>query len=174
MLKSVFYRVMNWIADFRTWITNFRIWITNNDARTRLKKRMKDWLLFTLLLSFLPIIASHIVAANFEFDFTLSNLANCYITVCGLAIAVHRDIIGRKDALSSVAKLTLPAICFVSSMIFGILCWIQGKNLSLDEEIADNLLRFWAFALLSPTAIIGILMQVCIEYNSFWPYRKEL
>ena len=45
MLKSVFYRVMNWIG-------------------------------YTLILSFLPIIISFMLEAIFKYDFALSNLSN--------------------------------------------------------------------------------------------------
>ena len=54
MLKSVFYRVMNWIG-------------------------------YTLILSFLPIIISFMLEAIFKYDFALSNLANLYIAILPLA-----------------------------------------------------------------------------------------
>ena len=166
--------VQNWIINFRTWISHFGEWIADDRVKARLKKRIWDWLIYTLLLSFLPIIANLIIGGFFKYDFTLSNIANCYLSACGLSIVVYRDFIGREDSLSSFAKFMLLSVCFVSALIIGVLCKMQGGNETLDDkEIAENLERFCLFVLLSPTAIIGIFMQIRIEYSSFQPHREE-
>ena len=135
MLKSVFYRVMNWIA-------------------------------YTLILSFLPIIILFMLAVIFEYDFTLESvLADLFITACGFAVAILRDTVESADFVGHCIRYWMIWVCIISSVIFGGLCIIQGENKSLSPATTENLL-FAAGALLIVTAVFGIFTQIYLELRS--------
>ena len=136
MLKSVFYRVMNWIA-------------------------------YTLILSFLPIIISFILAAIFEYEFTLEDvLADLFITICGFAVAILRDTIGSVDFVGHCIRYLMILACILSSVIFGILCIREGESIFFSPAATENLL-FVAGALLIAIAVIGTFTQIYMEWLSF-------
>ena len=141
MLKSVFYRVMNWIA-------------------------------YTLILSFLPIIISFMLAAIFGYDFTLSNLANLYIAACVLSVGVLRDSSEMEYPINRVIQYAMILSCILSTVIFTALCDKQGHNESLSQT-ETTYLRIIAVALLAPAAIVGILAQIDMGRRSFLSHGKE-
>ncbi len=136
MMKSVFYRVMNWIA-------------------------------YTLILSFLPIIILFMLAAIFEYDFTLEDvLADLFITACGFAVAILRDTIGSVDFVGHCVRYLMIWACILSSVFFGGLYIAQRENAPLSPVTTDNLLCA-AVALLVAIAVVGICTQIYMEWLSF-------
>ena len=130
-------------------------------------RRVMNWIGYTLILSLLPIIILLMLAAIFKYDFTVSNIANLYITDCGLAVMVWRDAIVLRDAIGSdvpyvsfVQYLMIWA-CILSSTFFSGLSITQGANISLAEE-TTQLLQYAAVALLCAIATLGIATQIYI------------
>ena len=136
MLKSVFYRVIEWIG-------------------------------FTLILSFLPIILSFGIAWMFEYDFTLEDvLADLFITACGFAVAILRDTIGSTDFVGNCIRYLMMLACILSSGIFCILCFGEEANIFFSPAVTENLF-FVAGTLLIVIAVIGIFTQIYMEWLAF-------
>ncbi len=110
MLKSVFYRVMNWICYT---------------------------LFFSFLPIIISVILALIFEYDFTLEDVLADL---FITACGFAVAILRDTIGSVDIIGHCVRFLMILACIISSVIFGALCITQGENTSLSPATTENLL----------------------------------
>ena len=131
-----------------------------------------NWIGYTLILSFLPIIISFMLEAIFKYDFALSNLENLYIAACVLSVVVHRDSCEIAHPISRAIQYVMIFGCILSTAIFTALCVVQGENKSLSPQ-ETKLLFVIAFALLGPIAATGILTQIYTGRRSFRSHGKE-
>ena len=135
--------------------------------------RVMNWIAYTLILSFLPIIISFILAAIFEYDFTLEDvLADLFITACGFAVAILRDTIGSVDFVGHCIRYLMILACILSSVFFGGICIKEGEHSPLSPTTTENLL-FAAVAILIVVTVFGIFTQIYMEWLSFHPNDAE-
>ena len=125
-----------------------------------------NWIAYTLMFSFLPIILLFILAKFFGYDSKSANLENLFILDCGLAVAVWRDAMILRDTIEgkihgACVQYLMIWACIISSTFFSGLCITQGADISLKPEITRHL-QYAAVALLFPIAGLGIGTQICI------------
>lgn len=127
--------------------------------------RVMKWIGYTLILSFLPIIISFILAPTYPYDFTLSNLANLYLAVCVLSVGILRDSSEITHPVSHTIQYLMILYCILSTVMFTRLFDKQGRNETLSPEETKYLLVM-AITFLAPTVVIGICTQIYMEWRS--------
>ena len=131
-----------------------------------------NWIFYTLILSFLPIIISLILAPTYPYDFTVSNLANCYLATCVLSIGLLKDNSEIEHPINRVIRDAMILDCILSTAMFTRLLDQQGKDGTLSSD-EIKYLGFIANALLAPTLIVGLGTQIYMGRRLFLLRGKE-
>lgn len=147
MMKSVFYRVMNWIGYT---------------------------LFFSCLPIIILFILAVIFKYDFTLE-NVANLyiTDCALAVVVWRdTVILRDTVGSAVPYASFVQYLMIWACILSSTFFTALSITQGAGLSLEPEITKHL-QYAAVALLFPIAGLGIGTQSYIGYVSFKPHDEE-